>query len=401
MGMRRRLAGAALMVVGLAVFAGAAQAAEPLKLEIPELTGKSRIGTRSFELTDRSRPAGFDQTGKRKLMVQVTYPRKRGAGACRNALYLPNGTRDRLLAFLALAGTKVEIDTRSCAGGPVTRKKLPLIVFSHAYTADRAVYTSLVNDLASRGFMVASIDHTSDAFAVQFPGGRVVDGVYGSPLGSKPITEPELVSLINVRTRDVRFVTTWLLKQNRTKKAWLGNRIDPRRLGIFGHSLGGATATRVGLVDKRFRASSDVDGSLFGEWPLTAKSRKPFLLFTAEDGLGSVLEKDKSCRYFGNAAKPKLAWQLSGAKHLSFSDFTTLAPQIAEGKADWPYAALYPIITGNLDPVTSIRSQRNAIARFFKAYVMSGKKPGKVKAPNPPTGVVPVSKAKLACVAPQ
>lgn len=377
-----------------------APADQPLKLEVPATTGKARVATRSFQLVDRSRPAGFDQSGKRRLMVQVTYPRKRGAGKCRPSLYLPPGTADRLLSYLALEGQRVEIGTGACAGGPVIRKKLPLVLFSHAYTADRAVYTSLVNDLASRGYMVVSIDHTSDAFAVQFPNGDVVDGVYGSPLASKPIEEPELVRLINVRTRDVRFVTTWLMKQNRKKRSWLRQRIDRKRIGVFGHSLGGATAARVGIVDQRFRASADLDGSLFGQWPLTRKSKKPFLLFAAEEGLASVVQMDKSCRFYGRAAKPKLAWQLAGAKHLSFSDFQALAPQIAAGKPDWSYAALYPIIIGNLDPATSIRSQRNAIARFFGAYVKSGKRPRAVKAPRPPSGVVPITREQLTCAEP-
>ncbi len=397
-----KAAGILILAVGAIAFAAPATSAadETLRLEIPELAGNGKVGTRSFELVDGSRAAGFDQTGKRRLMVQVTYPRRKKAGTCRNALYLPNGTRDRLLSFLALEGISVEIETRACTGGPVVKKELPLVVFSHAYTADRAVYTSLVNDLASRGYMVASIDHTSDAFAVQFPDGEVVDGIYGSPLSSKPIEETELVNLVNVRTRDVRFVTSWLLRQNRAKGSWLSGRIDRKRIGVFGHSLGGATATRVGLVDKRFLASADVDGSLFGEWPLVAKSNKPFLLFTATDGLASVLPEDKSCRYFTNATGPKLAWELSGAKHLSFSDFQVLAPQLAERKPDWAFSGLYPIIIGDLDPAASVLSQRTAIARFFNAYVKSGKRPKQVKAPAPPTGVGEVPADRLACAAP-
>lgn len=400
MGIGRGFAGFAVFLLVLLTGAAApAQADEMVNLEVPALTGKAKVGTRSFELIDRSRPAGFGMSGKRRLMVQVTYPRKGGAGGCRNAPYLPPGTAERLISYLNV-GAPVDIRTRACRGGAVARKRLPLIVFSHAYTADRAVYTSLVNDLASRGYLVASIDHTGDAFAVEFPGGELVEGVYGSPLSSKPITEPELIGLINVRTRDVRFVTTWLLKQNRLKKNWLKGRIDRKRIGIFGHSLGGATATRVALVDKRFRASADVDGSLFGEWPLTAKSGKPYLLFVAEKGLGAVLGQDKVCRYFGNAGGPKFAWQLGGAQHLTFSDFQTLAPQVAERKPDWPFAALYPIIVGDLDPAASIRSQRVAIARFFDAYVKSGKRPSKAKAPVPPAGVSALAGEQLTCARP-
>lgn len=375
----------------------AAQAVEPLKLSVPPLSGKAKVGTRSFELVDRARPAGFDQPGPRRLMVQVTYPRrKRKPGPCPKADYLPPKAQAELLKVFAVKDP-VEANTRSCAGGRVMKRRSPLILFSHAYTADRAVYTSLINDLASRGFIVVSVDRTWDAFTVEFPSGEMANGLFGSPINSKPIPEEELVGLINMRTRDIRFVTTWLMKRNRARKSWLRHRIDRKRIGVAGHSLGGATAARVALVDRRFRAYADIDGSLFGEWPLTGKSTKPFLLFVAESGLGSVLPKDKVCRWLGNAAKPKLAWELTGGMHLTFSDIQTLAPQIAVQNPSWPFAGLYPMLIGDLDPSASIRSQRNALARFFRSYLP---RPGKMvprKPPAPPSGVVPVPQGDLAC----
>lgn len=52
----------AVVVAGLLVApSGQAAAQDSLELSIPPLTGKSRVGTRSFELVDRSRPAGFGQ----------------------------------------------------------------------------------------------------------------------------------------------------------------------------------------------------------------------------------------------------------------------------------------------------------------------------------------------------
>lgn len=120
------------------------------------------------------------------------------------------------------------------------------------------------------------------------------------------------------------------MERNRARGSWLSQRIDRNRIGVFGHSLGGATAVRVGLIDSRFGASADVDGSLFGQWPLTG---------------------------------------------------------------------LYPLITGNLDPAASIRSQRNAIARFFRTHLNA---PGKGKAdpqPSaPPAGMRPVAEAGQACL---
>lgn len=65
----------------------------------------------------------------------------------------------------------------------------PWLLYSHAYTADRAGYTSLRNDLASRGFIVASSDHTYDAFTVEFPDVELVEGLFGRPIGSKSVPE--------------------------------------------------------------------------------------------------------------------------------------------------------------------------------------------------------------------
>lgn len=386
-----------VVVMGLLLVATTAGAVEPLKLAVPPLSGKAKVGTRSFELVDHARPAGFDQPGPRRLMVQVTYPRrKRGAGPCRKAEYLPARAQAELMKVFAVKDPVVA-NTRSCAGGPVMKRRSPLILFSHAYTADRAVYTSLVNDLASRGFIVASVDHTWDAFTVEFPSGEMAKGLFGSPISSKPVPEEELVGLVNMRTRDIRFVTTWLMKRNRARKSWLRHRIDRKRIGVAGHSLGGATAARVALVDRRFRAYADIDGSLFGEWPLTGKSDKPFLLFVAEDGLGSVLPKDKACRWFGNAARPKLAWELTGGMHLTFSDIQALAPQIAAQNPAWAFATLYPMITGNLHPAASIRSQRNSLARFFRSYLPPAGKKIPRKPPEPPVGVVPLPADDLVC----
>jgi len=376
---------------------GPAQAAETIDLRVPEPTGRHEVGTRTLLMVDRDRPAGFEHDGPRRLMVQVTYPRvELPARKCREARYMPAGTEGRLVEYIAL-DRPVTLATGACRGAPMIRRKLPLIMFSHAYTASRGVYATLVNDLASRGFIVAAVDHTYDAFAVQFPDGALVDGEFGNPLASKPITEPELVQLVNLRVRDVRTVTTRLIRRS-LRRTWLKGRIDRARIGAFGHSLGGATAARVADLDRRFRASADLDGSLFGSWPLTRRSAKPFLLLVAEKGLGRVLHLDKSCRYLENARRAPLAWQLGGAAHLSFSDFQPLAPELAAEYPEWVFAPLYPVIIGTVEPGASVRAQRQALARFFRRSLRPG---GAAADPSPPTGIAPVAVDRLACQDPE
>lgn len=391
----------ALILAGLfaatLIPSGAAAGEPALQLKIPAPSGKFSVGTKSFSLVDHARKAGFGLTGPRRLMVQVSYPlNPRTKAPCRPAPYLPMPVAERLLAIINET-RPAELDTAMCLGGRPARGQLPVLIFSHAYTADRAVYTSLVNDLASRGYIVAAVDHTSDAFAVQFPGGQIVDGIFGTPLASKPVSEQKLASLVNVRTGDVRFVLTRILRLGSRKQGFLHGHVDRRRVGILGHSLGGATATHAAVRDRRFRAAADIDGSLFGKWPDRARLAKPFLMMVAESGLGSAFADQSACRFYNNLTGPRTAFQLTGGQHLTFSDFQVLAPQIAAQDPGWPFAGLYRLIVGDLDPIDSVTAQRLALARFFDRHVKAIGRKGPPRKVKPPVGMTRLSSVQLQC----
>ena len=128
------------------------------------------MGTRTELAVDKSRDMGFANSGKRKLMIQLFYPRasKSPNGKklkCKPAGYAPDAIIDRLKEE-TIPGQQTDIKSGVCKGGPVAKVLHPVIVLSHAYTATGFMYTSLASDLASRGFIVAAIDHTYEAFAV-------------------------------------------------------------------------------------------------------------------------------------------------------------------------------------------------------------------------------------------
>ena len=50
----------------------------------------------------------------------------------------------------------------------------PVVLFSPGFGVERELYAGLVEDLASHGYVVVSIDHPHDAGVVEFPDGRVV-----------------------------------------------------------------------------------------------------------------------------------------------------------------------------------------------------------------------------------
>src|SRR5579875_1423693 len=53
------------------------------------------------------------------------------------------------------------------------QRALPLVVLSPGFTNSRSALTSLAEDLASHGYVVAGIDHTYESFGTAFPDGRV------------------------------------------------------------------------------------------------------------------------------------------------------------------------------------------------------------------------------------
>lgn len=371
---------AALLVAAALLAAGTpagARAAPAVRLSLPAPTGPYQVGTRALEMVDRSRPAGFGRRGPRRLMVQVTYPRVRGR--CAAAPYAPAAMMRRLEKVIAETRS-ARIATGECAGGRVARGRRPVLIFSHAYTADRFVYTALESDLASRGYIVVAPDHTFDAFAVWFPGRGLVDGLFGTPLASKQEPVSTFASLVAMRTADARFVLSRIESLAGRRGSFLRGHVDRREIGILGHSLGGATATRAATLDPRLRASANLDGSLFGAWAERVRSRKPYLLLTSETASADEYRRESLCRYFAHVRGPKAALSLTGALHLGYSDFVALAPQIARADPSWSYAKLYPAVLGTIDPARAIAAQRAAVARFFDVYVRGARRSFKAPA---------------------
>jgi dienelactone hydrolase len=363
----------AVLIGGLLLPAASSAGTDPIRISVPEPTGRFAVGTRTLKMVDDSRPMVPGGNGARKLMVQVTYPRaSRRPSRCRPSQYISPGVQPILASALAVE-REIEIDTGICRGGRVASGRHPVLIFSHAFTADRFVYATLVDDLASRGYVVVAPDHLPDAFAVEYPNGRVVEGDYGRPLDPVTIGEQELAGLVELRAADVSFVLSRTLALGSGDKGFLSGHVDRRRVGVLGHSLGGATATRVAMLDRRFDAAVNIDGSLFGDWVADTGDRTPFLLLAAEGGIGSVFGEQSLCPYMEGLRGPRFAFELGDALHFSFSDFQALAPELAAADPAWVYAGLYQAVVGTIDPRRSIAAQRRTLARFLARYVKGQK----------------------------
>ncbi|MEV7415012.1 alpha/beta hydrolase [Streptomyces sp. NPDC089919] len=339
----RRAATAAAIVLALtlpaaagAVAAGppAAPAARPAATapdsrpvpELPRPTGPFAVGSSVLHLVDHSRPDPWVATADgRELMVTMHYPAARpGPGrpapyaTTEEARLLVEGTGlgDVPAAELAALRTHARTDPRPAPG------RHPLVILSPGFTVSRYTLTALAEDLASRGYVVASVDHAYESYGIEVPGGRLLTcascaGVFdGSTPGGKVTAG---------RARDVSFVLDRLTGRH---PAWRYSwSIDPRRVGMAGHSIGGAAAAAAMLADGRIRAGVDMDGAFHDVLPAGGLGGRPFLMLGTDDEVHRPGGEDRSWDRTWSALDGWKRWvTFAGSDHFTFTD----APVIAE-----------------------------------------------------------------------
>ena len=298
-----------------------------------------------LDLVDSTRNDPFLADGtKQELLVRFWYPASLTQGG-EPAQY----TSPRVWTYSSqlLAVPLPEVRTNSCLDAPIAEGVHPVILFSHGYTGAFTDYTFIFEDLASRGYVVASVDHTYEATAVEFPDGRLVESVLGSHWNNTRRTDQQTLSVaVSVRVADLRFVVNELERLNAESGGPFAGKLDTARLAVAGHSLGGMTALPAVLEDTRFRAGVLIDG-----WPdtLTEATETPVLILAAGHAQWSEGERG----LWNNLLGPRLAVNLRGAEHVTPSDLVWLAKG--------------GIKTGAMGPEKTIAAIRGYIAAFLDA----------------------------------
>ncbi|MEU4602209.1 lipase [Kribbella sp. NPDC023972] len=327
--LRRCLAAVAgLLAVAVAVPSGSATAADVAVPPdapsgtpyLPEPTGPHPVGTQSLYLKDVSRPDPWVPSAKaRELMVSLWYP-ARSPGA-RRAQYMTPKESELLLTSAGITDVPPDVlsRTRTSAYTDVApagrRHSLPLVVLSPGFTWPRSSLTALAEELASRGYLVAGIDHTYENFATTFPDGRVVTC---AACELEDVDDFGKVA-VESRARDVSFVLDELTA---ARPRWKGGAlIDPTRIAMAGMSLGGASVGETMLTDPRVRAGINLDGSLFKDLSGSGLSR-PYLI------LGTEAPDETWDRNWPLLTGWKRWLAVAGSVHPSFTDYDTLTQQL-------------------------------------------------------------------------
>ena len=265
--------------------------------KLPTPTGTYDVGTEIFHFVDDERQEIFTDTveDKRALMVQVWYPAEAVSGkgvpfmdderllnAMASNYGLPGFSFNHLKYVRSNAYSKVEISK--------SQSVYPLIIMNHGFGSSKSLHTSQAENLASHGYIVASIDHTYNTFGTLFPDGTLTTNNSGALFSGDNDyeTEKDNRDLVgSVLTEDVAFVLTQFEAINSGHiLSKLNGKVDMLHIGTIGHSIGGATAYDVAF-DERITAGVNLDGGLYR---INANEglNKPFLFMLSESGFESL-----------------------------------------------------------------------------------------------------------------
>jgi dienelactone hydrolase len=308
----------------------------------PVPSGAYSVGTAKYTWVDDSRMETYSKTGgNRALTVEFWYPEN-------------------------------------------TDEKCPLVVFSHGAFGFSGSNHSTFEELASNGYVVASIGHTYQAFFTLDTGGTLttVDTDFlntAMAVQNGDLEDDEFAvtqAWLDTRTADESFVLDTIIGMAETNGTdALFSKIDAEHIGLFGHSLGGAASAEVGRERSDIDAVIVLDGTLLGEEISEQNGQTvlddtpypvPLLDIYAEDHYNNALAAGDSYANFHtdkNAVNGS-AVVIKGAGHLNFTDLPLFSPLLAT-----------MLGIGDVDARYCIETTNALILQYFNCYLKGMDKP--------------------------
>jgi dienelactone hydrolase len=302
-----------------------------------EITGDKKIETVSYTLTDMNRYETFsDMKENRKVTIQFWYP------AEENETY-------------------------------------PLVVFSHGAFGFRGSNASTFESLASSGYVVCSIDHTYHSFFTKQVDGKMVianmDFINDAMAAQNGVYDDEKTyelshEWLKLRADDMNFVLDNIKNQVvNSASDELFKKINIDKIGVFGHSLGGATSAEIGRERRDIDAVIVLDGTMFGE-ESSFENGKALLNTTPYPvPMLNIYNEEHytQAKELGDAYSNMLATKngvdakqvvIDNAGHLNFTDLPAFSPFLAK-----------LLGTGSVNSRYCIETTNQIIVDYFNHYL--------------------------------
>ena len=286
-------------------------------------------------------------------------------------------------------------------------EQYPLVVFSHGAFGYYQSNASTFMELASNGYVVVSLDHPNHSFFTEDTEGNLitVDPNFMNEvfyINEDTTSEEEILELFSkwlvIRDADIEFALDSIIKasaENALTSSWyLGETqentiltilsgVNCDKIGLLGHSLGGAASVSIGRKRSDIDAVIDLDGSMDGEILGYDNSQTyewdgityPTALFEEEPYPVPILSIDNEehhisagqmgSLYVNNAViEHALDGQNTyfvGAGHMNFTDLPLFSPTLAS-----------LLGTGSIDEMSCITTMNDIVLHYFDQYLKDG-----------------------------
>ena len=270
-----------------------------------------------------------------------------------------------------MAGASDADNTIRAAAVAPRQRPYPVVIVRAGASQAIVNYSTLAEDLASHGYVVVGFDAPYRTDVVAFPDGRVItrtptnnpELAIGSPDSLRRINR-----LLEAWTGDIGFVLDCMRRLNADASGEFTGRLDMSRVGLFGHSFGGAAVAQFCHVDARCTAGVDVDGAPLGS-VITAGIAHPFMFLLADHGWepGSrAVEAAIQSIYDRLPQRARLRLSIRGASHFFFSDDGALL------KSHIVLGALRRLGIVGMDGRRQLAVTAHCLRTFFDAYLVEG-----------------------------
>lgn len=273
-------------------------------------------------------------------------------------------------------------------------EKFPLVLFSHGsfgyYQSNHSTYA----ELASNGYVVVSTEHPHHSLYTTDTNGNtiIVDPQFMNDvmsINAEDVSEETAYEhsseWFRLRAEDINFAIDSIklaAGTNALPEYWYSQQseeiitalsmINTEKIGVMGHSLGGAASVSVGRTRSDISAVIDLDGTMLSEVTGVVNDRQivndepyttPLLSFDNEEHHFSSLEAREMDKPYANNIVHDNAvcgyrTYIVGTGHMNFTDLPMFAPPLAK-----------MLGTGSIDPEECMLTVNRITLEFFDSFL--------------------------------
>jgi dienelactone hydrolase len=248
------------------------------EIVLEEPVGDYEVGTTLFNLEDLNRTNPYSD-GNREVRLQVWYPIKNTTVQPVKWFVDGDKTLEEMAKAYALPSFVLGHLNRTYTNSKLNlevhsgKDTYPVIIMNHGWSSSRLLHVSLMEALASHGFIVIGMDHPNIAAITRLENGDLAKHM------PEILPEDDMVKadeMLHVMKDDLEFLFSKLEYLNETHKI-LKEKMNLYSIGLIGHSSGGG-AQSLFLQENDVQAAVALDAYIK---PIEVKEVKTPVLYLA------------------------------------------------------------------------------------------------------------------------